>query len=214
MNLTISVAVTDDHPIFRQGMISRLRNYPQICVQFESANGKELLEKLLLNSVDIVLLDLEMPGMNGVDALGRVCKEFPQTKVIILSNYFGPAYICRMIEDGAVSYVSKCAPVREIVHAIEKVREHGFYYSEQVITAFIAYELHRERRVTIHKPVSEKEMEVLRHLRDNKTNEEIAELMEICVRTVEGHRMHLLQKTGATNFAAVLAYAQVHSFAL
>jgi two-component system, NarL family, response regulator DegU len=211
----IRLALADDQLLFRRGLVMLLRDMSGVQVVFESANGEELLTGLRDNAIDIVLLDLEMPVMDGMATLGRVKKEYPAVRVIILSTHEKEQHIASAMELGANGYMLKSADTNEIENAIRSVQESGYYYSDRVSHAML-HGLVKKQKVkpTFNEvdPLSEREIEVLRAICQGLTNTEIAGKLFISPRTVEGHRNNMLLKTGAKNTAGLVVYAMTKGY--
>ena len=206
----IRLALADDQLLFRRGMVMLLRDMAGVQVVFESANGEELLTGLRDNAVDIVLLDLQMPVMDGMAALQRIKVEYPQVKVIVLSTHEEEKYIAHAMELGANGYMLKSADTDEIENAIHSVATSGYYYSDRVSRVML-HGLVKKQKVKPTfcevDPLSERELEVLRGICKELTTTEIAEKIFVSPRTVDFHRNNLLLKTGARNAAGLVVYA-------
>lgn len=206
----IRLALADDQVLFRKGMALLLRDMAGVRVVMECANGEELLSGLKGTAIDIVLLDLEMPVLDGTETMKRIRREFPQVKVIVLSTHDEDEFIARLMELGANGYMLKTAEPDEIDTAIRSVAQSGFYLNDTVNRAML-HGLVRKRNVkpTFNDidPLSERELEVLRSICQELTTAEIAEKMFVSPRTVEFHRNNLLLKTGARNAAGLVVYA-------
>ncbi|HNK67445.1 MAG TPA: response regulator transcription factor, partial [Flavobacteriales bacterium] len=179
-------------------------------VMFDSANGEELLTGLKGNEVDIVLLDLEMPVMDGVEALRRIREEHTKVKVIVLSTHDDERSIVRMMELGANGYVLKTAEPDEVETAIRSVKESGYFFSDLVSRVMLQGLVKKESVKPVFNdvdPLSERELEVLRAICQEMTTTEIAGKLFLSPRTVEFHRNNILLKTGARNVAGLVVYA-------
>jgi DNA-binding NarL/FixJ family response regulator len=206
----IKLALADDQVLFRRGLSMLLRDMPEVQVVFECGNGEELLLGLHGNAVDIVLLDLEMPVMDGKEAMRRIKKEFPGLKVIVLSSHDEEEFIAPMVELGAHGYMLKTAEPNEIENAIGSVSENGFYFSEAVNRVMLQGLVSKQNvKPTFPEidPLSEREIEVIRGICQEMTTTEIAGSLFISPRTVEFHRNNILLKTGARNVAGLVVYA-------
>jgi DNA-binding NarL/FixJ family response regulator len=206
----IRLALTDDQLLFRKGMAMILRDMAGVRVVLECANGAELLVGLKETPVDIVLLDLEMPVLDGTATMRRIKQEFPAVKVIILSSHDEDAYINEHMDLGANGYMLKSAEPDEIDLAIRSVAQSGFYLNDTVSKA-VLHRLVKDRKVkpTFNEidPLSERELQVLRGICQELTTSEIAERIFVSPRTVDFHRNNLLLKTGARNAAGLVVYA-------
>ncbi len=208
--MMIRLALADDQHLFRKGMALLLRDMADAQVVLECANGEELLAGLKRTLVDIVLLDLEMPVLDGTETMKRIRREFPQVKVIILSTHDEDEFIARLMELGANGYMLKTAEPDEIDTAIRSVAESGYYFSDRVSKVMLLGLVKKKQvKPTFNDidPLSERELEVLRGICQELTTAEIGEKIFVSPRTVEFHRNNLLLKTGARNAAGLVVYA-------
>jgi DNA-binding NarL/FixJ family response regulator len=214
-NRMIRLALADDQLLFRRGLVMLLRDMEGVQVVFECGNGEELLTGLRDNPIDIVLLDLEMPVMDGIQTLGHLRKEYPEVKVIVLSTHNKEQFIAQAMDSGAAGYMLKSADTDEIESAIRSVRESGYYYSDRVSHVMLHGLVKRQKvKPTFYEvdPLSDRELEVLRAICQGLTNTEIAGKLFISPRTVEGHRNNMLLKTGAKNTAGLVVYAMTKGY--
>ena len=206
----IRIALADDQQLFRKGLAMLLRDMAGARVVLECANGQELLTALTDTPVDVVLLDLEMPVMNGVETMGRIRKDFPAVRVIVLSSHEEDKFVIQLMELGANGYMLKTAAPDEIDMAIRSVAENGYYFSDRIGHVKL-HGLVKDKRVkpvfNEIDPLSERELEVLRAICKELTTAEIAEKLFVSPRTVDFHRNNLLLKTGARNAAGLVVYA-------
>ena len=206
----IRLAIADDQPLFRRAFVLLLRDMPDVQVMFDSANGAELLTGLKGNEVDIVLLDLEMPVMDGVEALRRTREEHPQVKVIVLSTHNDERSIIRMMELGANGYVLKTAEPDELENAIRSVKDSGYFFNDIVSREMLQGLVKKAKVKPVFNevdPLTERELEVLRAICQEMTTTEIAGKLFLSPRTVEFHRNNILLQTGARNVAGLVVYA-------
>ena len=206
----IKLALADDQVMFRRGLVMLLRDMPDTQVVFDCSNGEELLIGLNSNAVDIVLLDLEMPVLNGIETMKRMREEFPQVKVIVLSMHSEEKYIVHLMELGANGYVLKTAEPDEIENAVRSVSTSGYYFSELVSRVMLHGLVKQERiKPTFYEvdPLTEREIDVLRLICQEHTTTEIAGKLFLSPRTVEGYRNNMMQKIGAKNLAGLVVYA-------
>jgi len=206
----IKVVIADDHKLFRRGMCALLEDFGFVEVIGEAGNGVELLELLKKAVVlpEIVLLDLHMPEMDGVEAFAQIRKLFPAIKVIIITMEDDEHFILHLIRDGVNGYLLKNAEPEEVEKTILKVSELGFCFSED-LSSFVMQNLKIiEKAETIVKPeLTEREYQVLELICREKTTAEIAQKLNISVRTVDGHRLKITEKTGAKNVAGLIIMA-------
>ncbi len=206
----IKLALADDQRLFRKGMALLLRDMAGVRVVLECANGEELLTALKTTKVDIVLLDLEMPVLDGTATMRRIKQEYPAVKVIVLSSHDEEQTIVSLMELGANGYMLKSAEPDEIDTAIRSVAQSGFYLNDTVNRATLhALVQKKQVKPTFNDidPLSERELEVLRGICQELTTAEIGEKIFVSPRTVEFHRNNLLLKTGARNAAGLVVYA-------
>ena len=212
MKPKINIAVVDDEELFRSGIVFLLNRENDFNVAFESENGQDLITKLSVISEkpDIILMDLKMPELNGVETTKIVHKKFPECKVIALTSYDGKAFITNMIDVGASSYLLKNTNPKTVVQTIREVHEKGFFYDEKVLkTIHENINSSSGKRIKSDldkKLLSKREMEVLELICQQYTTSEIAEKIFLSPRTVEGHRNNLLLKTQSKNVAGLVIY--------
>jgi len=206
----IRLALADDQVLFRRGLVMLLGDMEDARIVFECANGEELLTGLRDNPVDVVLLDLEMPVMNGMEAMKRIRNQHPDMKVIVLSMHSEEKFIVHLMELGANGYIVKTAEPDEIENAIRAVATTGYHFSEMVSRVML-HGLVQKKKVKPTfgdiDPLSEREMDVLRLICQELTTTEIAGKLFLSPRTVEGHRNNILLKTGTRNTAGLVVYA-------
>ncbi len=209
-NEIIRVAVADDQLLFRQCLVSNINQSQGIQVVMEAQNGRELISALQASTEkpDVILLDLEMPEMNGVETTAKIQTSHPGLKIIILSVHFEPRHIVHMIEKGINSYLSKGSTMDEVAKAIIAVHNTGFYFTEEVMKAMQRLEKRSSKfYVDVLETLTRREKEVLELICKELTTHEIASRLYLSERTVEGHRNNLLLKTGARNTAGLVIFA-------
>ncbi len=207
MSSKITVAVVDDHSLFREGLIALLKDYKNIDILFEASNGNELMEKLQRRKPQVILLDIEMPGMNGKDATILIKQLYPDIKIIILTMHDEEEYIFSLIEEGANGFLVKGSSCKIVADAINAVVEKGFYYNEATTSAMVNKIKKSNKKANELQPLTAREIEVIKLICEQHTNSEIAEIMFIGQRTIESYRQTILSKTGAKNTAGVVLYA-------
>lgn len=206
----IRIALVDDHLLFRKGLISILGLNNDFEVVFDCTNGKEALSALKETPVDIVLMDLEMPEMDGTAATKVIVEQHPQVKVIVLSMHDDEQFIVHLMKAGAKGYLLKNAEPEEINDAIRSVYETGFYFNDRVSRVMLGGLVTKaklEPNYNLQEALSKREVEVLKQICQEKTTAEIGEALFISPRTVEGHRNNILLKTGARNTAGMVVFA-------
>ncbi len=213
MNSKITIVLADDELLFRQGLISILSKEKNIDIFFDAQDGNDLMSKLRnANELpEIVITDLKMPGLNGVETTKLIRKEFPDVKIIALTSYFSKPFILNMISIGAVAYLAKNSTPKLMLTTINEVAEKGFYYDEQVMK-FIHEGLinnsDQSKKSNFDTTYfTKREKEVLELICKQYTTNEIGDTLFISPRTVEGHRNNLLLKTESKNVAGLVVYA-------
>ncbi len=210
---TIHVAIAEDQRLFRECLVSLLNDIERIQVIIEASNGKDLLEKLYNASPtpQVVLLDLTMPEMNGLDTTRHLKKLFPQMKIIILSVHSEERHIVHMVGEGVNGYLVKNSELSEVIQAVKAVHEKGFYFNESILRAIHSGMGNKhEKSYNPNSPLTAREKEILELICQEYTTQEIADKLFLSGRTVDGHRNNLLEKTGARNTAGLVIYALRH----
>lgn len=208
----INIVIADDEQLFRSGIRFILEREPNFNISFEAENGKSLLDFLRTTKEfpDIILMDLNMPEMNGVEATKIIHKTHPNIKVVVLTSYNSKSFITNMIDVGASSYLVKNTSPKMVVHTINEVHKKGFYYDEKVLSIIneniISSSGKRIKNDLEQNLLSKREIDVLELICAQKTTVEIADKLFISPRTVEGHRNNLLLKTKSKNVAGLVIY--------
>ncbi|MBO9154380.1 response regulator [Chitinophaga sp. GCM10012297] len=208
----IKVAIADDHKIFRSGVINTLTPYENINVVFEAEDGEHLLQIMQEQQPDVILMDLKMPKMDGIQATIKVREKYPQVKIIILTMYEDDNFIVHLVENGANAYLLKNSEPEEIYEAICTTFDKGFYFNENVNLALLKKVLHKNKqqfKPTFKNEVqlSDRELEVLKLICNEYTTQEIADQIYLSSRTVEGLRQKLLEKLSVKNTVGLVLYA-------
>lgn len=216
MNNSIKIAIADDEELFRQGISFILNKEVNFDIIMQAADGADLLEQLNTceELPEIILMDLKMPNLNGVEATKIIKKEYPDIKIIAITSYYSKPFISNMIATGAVAYLAKNTPPKEVVVAVNAVYEKGFCYNDNVMQVIQENMLNPNSKPTRSyfdmDYLTKREAEVLKLICDQKTTNEIADQLFISPRTVEGHRNNLLLKTEAKNTAGLVVFAIQH----
>jgi two-component system, NarL family, response regulator NreC len=204
--VSIRVLVVDDHAVVRTGLRRVLDAEPDIETVAEAATAERAVFEAIDHKPDIVLLDLMMPGKSGIDGMPALIQAVPEAKILILSMQDDPRYVREAFEAGASGYVLKEAADTEVVSAVRAVAAGERYVHPALGARLIAAEVEQRKRAEVD-PLSEREREVLRLLALGHTNQEIAKMLYISVRTAETHRAHIMQKLGLSNRAELVRYA-------
>ena len=202
---TIKILIADDHPIFRQGLKHAFARSQDLEVVGEADDGYQLLEKLDSQEFTVLVLDISMPGPNGLELLKQVKKEKPELPVLVLSMYPEDRYAIRFMKGGASGYLTKESPPTQIMDAIRKVAQGGKFMSPQ-LTEKIAYEFLDHDKAP-HETLSDREFQVLCMIASGKTVTGIANELSLSVNTISTHRSRILQKMKMKNNAQLTHYA-------
>ena len=200
------VLIVDDHAVVRSGLRLLLAAQEDIEPVGEAGNARDGIFQARTLKPDVILLDMVMPDQSGLDVLPQLIHENPQAKVLVLSMQDDPQYVREAFGAGASGYVLKEAADAEVVGAIREVAKGGRYVHPELGARLIAAEAD-ERRREAEDPLSEREREVLRLLALGHTNQEIAKMLYISVRTAETHRAHIMQKLGLQTRAELVRHA-------
>ena len=185
----IRILVVDDHPVVRQGVAGLVGGHPDMRVVGEASNGREAIQQFRAHHPDVVLMDLQMPEMNGLDALMAIRDEAPEARIIVLTTYAGDAQVLRAIKAGARGYLLKSALHRELLETIRAV-----HAGKKSLSAEVSYELAEHATDDALTPA---EVRVLRLIAEGNANKEIAEQLSVSEETVKGQVRNILSKLGA-----------------
>lgn len=206
----IRVLLVDDHAVVRQGLRSLLARRADIAVVGEASDGREAVLLARRLRPDVVLMDVVMPGLNGVEAAARIHHELPGVRVVMLSGYSDTAQVLAAVRAGAQGYVRKSADIDELILAIQAVAHGNTYFSAELLGGFDAMELPQ----IAQKPgggaldrLSQREREVLQLIGEGYTNREIAEVLGVTVKTVEAHITRIIQKLGIRRRGDLIRFA-------
>jgi DNA-binding NarL/FixJ family response regulator len=206
----IQYIIADDHKIFRQGLKMTLADDHKIKCTGEAANGLELLELLQKARPDVILLDLKMPEMDGLEVLKEIRQRYEDLKVIVLTMFDDEHFILHMMEAGANGYLLKNAEPSEIKNAIHAAFENGYYFNDLVNTVMLKKIVQQHKTTPKFRDeikLNDKEAEILKLICEEHTAAEIGKKIFLSTRTVEGIRSMLLEKIGVRNTAGLVMYA-------
>ncbi|MEI6122740.1 MAG: response regulator transcription factor [Bacteroidota bacterium] len=195
----IKIILVDDHQIVRDGIKALLTDVDDIDIISEAASYNELREKLKLQNPDIILMDISLPEVSGLEITKLLSESHPSLKVLILSMYTGEDFIFNAIKSGAKGYLPKNTTRKEIIDAIRAVYNNDEYFSES-ISSVILKSYVQKAKTSDHKPermedrLTIREIEILKHFASGLSNQEIADKLFISIRTVESHKNHIMQK--------------------
>lgn len=207
--MPIQIAIADDHQVLIEGLCLLLQDEADICIAGQAGNGIQLLHLLEEQPVDVVLMDINMPGMDGLEACRRIRKAFPQTQVLALTMYDKGKMIRRMLKAGASGYLLKNTGRDELVEAIKKVAAGETYLSNSANQALLDHLRHGPSPdpPSAIPELTRREQQILQLIAQELTTPEISEKLNISLNTVDTHRKNLLAKLGAKNMAGAVRIA-------
>ena len=202
----LRILIADDHPIVRTGLKKILDENPEKVLYEEAQNGHEALHRVRNHKYDLILLDIAMPNMNGLDCLKVIKKEHPRIPVLVISMYPEEQYAVRALKAGASGYLTKQSASDELLTAIRKVLSGGKYVSSSLAEK-LAWQLETDSDVHPHERLSDREYQVLRLIASGKTTTLIAEELCLSVKTISTYRTRILEKMNLKNNAELTHYA-------
>ncbi len=210
----IKILLAEDHEILRDGLKSLLKDEPGLSVVEEAKNGKEAIEKIASTEIDVAILDINMPIMNGLETAQYLNLHHKNVKVLVLSMLDHDKYLSQMFEAGATGYLLKSTCKEELIYAIKKVAKGGTYVCSEMTLNIL--DKPKQEFDTLpgnsSVPLSKRELEVLQQIAEGLTNNEIAVKLFTSRRTVETHRMNLIEKTKSKNTAALIKFAILNGY--
>lgn len=206
-NSVFNVVIVDDHALFRNGLKLLLSSYKDFKVVAEASNGIEFLNLLDVIPIDVVLLDIDMPEMNGIVAAQRAMKSFPELKIITLSMYGEEEYYYKMVEAGVCGFLLKDSDIDEVYAALTSVVEGKSYFSQELLQSLLRNIKNPEDNPNEVFDLSPREIEIIALICQGLSNLEIGEKLYLSKRTVEKHRANILEKTDTKNTASLVMFA-------
>ena len=201
------VIIVDDHTLFRNGLRILLNNMENYRVVGEASNGKQFLDLLKISVPDLVLMDISMPVMDGIEASTIAHELYPDLKIITLSMYGEEDYYYKMVNAGVKGFVLKNSDIKEVKNALDVVYEGGSFFSSELLQNLINSLKSSPKSKEFHSELSEREMEILILICQGLSNQEIADKLFISKRTVDKHRANILEKSESKNTAQLVVYA-------
>jgi|SRR5687767_9407131 len=207
----IRVMIADDHNMFVEGIESILEGHENIKVVSKCYTGTEVFEKMPQAHPDVILLDINLPGMNGLEVCQKLNKEYPEVKVLALSMHNEESFVTEILKYGAQGYILKNTGTKELISAIESVHAGQSYFSEEVTETIMKSLVNQrsgsKKSTTLAPKISRREKDVLELIMKEHTTQEIADTLFISLKTVESHRRSLLTKLGVRNTAGLVRVA-------
>jgi len=210
MKTKSTVLLCDDHTLFREGIKAILSGEPSIEIIGDAENGRQALEKVQRLQPDVVLMDVAMPDLGGVEATRRILQDNPRCKVLILTMHEEEEVIHRCLQAGAAGYVLKDAPRPDLLHAIDVVRNGGRYLSSRALKTIVKQQVGSRNSASGYERLSDREREVLKLLADGLTLKEIAARLMVSVKTADAHKTNMMRKLDLHDRSEVIKYAIQH----
>jgi DNA-binding NarL/FixJ family response regulator len=208
--MKINIAIADDYKIFREGIKKCIASDKNMIVVLEADNGEDLVNNIDTTKPDVIIMDLKMPIMDGMEATQLIRKKYPDLKVLVVTMYDDDKFIIHLMEIGANGYLLKNAEPDEIRKAIYAVKENGYYFNDLVNKALLkklVIKTNIKPSFNQNVELSERELEVLKLICEEKTATEIAKEIFLSPRSVEGIRQRLIEKIGVRNTAGLVMFA-------
>jgi DNA-binding NarL/FixJ family response regulator len=215
----INIFLVDDHQIVRDGIKSLLLDSSEISIAGEALNGKELMEKLETTKPDVILMDISLPDVSGIELTRHVSQNFPEIKVVILSMYTQEEFITNAIAAGAKGYLPKNTTQQELLNAVKAVCDDKEYYNDAVSKIILENYISTVRKTkevetnSDAEILSSREKQILKLHVEGMSNQQIADKLFISIRTVESHKNHIMQKLGVKSTVELVKYAIRHNIA-
>lgn len=204
--MSVRIALAEDNELFRRGMVAVLQKVRDFSLEVVASNGKELIDELALHEVDVVLLDIMMPEMDGVEAASIISNEFPAARMLAITMFDQEVYLQKMLEAGVSGYVIKDINSEQLEKAIRTVYEGKCYYSEELLHLFSRM-MKQSTSKTKSNKLSKREVEVVNLIATGLSSEKIGEQLSISIKTVSNHRNNIYSKLGVQNTAELISYA-------
>ena len=203
----ITITIVDDHTLFRDGLKRLLSTDARFSVVGEASSGEEFLTLYPQIKTDVIFMDIDMPGMNGIEASRRLLEMDKDAKIVTLSMHGEQEYYFAMVELGAKGFLLKNSTFDEVTAAIETVVAGGTYFSQELLSSLVTALRHSDSQITHTEALSEREAEILPLICEGYSNQQIGDKLFISKRTVDKHRANILAKTGCKNTASLVVYA-------
>lgn len=206
----IRILLADDHTVMRDGLRALLERQPDMEVVAEAADGRDCVRLAEEQAADVIIMDIAMPNMNGIEATRRILAENPRRAIVILSMHQDESYVLRALKAGAKGYLLKDSLRADVIEAIRAVAEGRSFLTRKIgrmLQEDYVRELERRGLDDSYDLLTDREREVLQLIAEGRTNKEVAQLLNISITTVETHRTHILQKLGLHSIPELILYA-------
>lgn len=212
MNLVkeIKIVIADDHDVIIDGLIALLNPEEDLTVSGRANNGEQLLEVISNKPVDLILLDIDMPKMNGAEAAKKIREKYPSIKILVLTMYNSPDFIAQLMKCGVNGYILKNTRRKDLVNAVREVMKGGFFYSPEVAHSVMDGLRSGPEKKNGAIELTKREKEIIRLISEELTSREIGSQLYISHHTVERHRKNIIAKLGVKNVAGLVKYAMRH----
>jgi two-component system response regulator NreC len=206
----IRILLADDHTVMRNGLRLLLERQPNLTVVGEASDGRETVRAAESVSPDVVVMDIAMPNLNGIEAARQITAARPQTAIVILSMHSDESYVIRALKAGARAYLLKDSAEGDLIAAIHAISEGKSFFSpaiSRILVEDYMRQLEQKHVEDTYELLTAREREILQLLAEGKTNKEVASMLNLSVYTVETHRTHILQKLNLHNVPELILYA-------
>lgn len=207
----VSIVIAEDHTILRAGLKALLESNPRFEVVGEADNGRDAIQRVAELKPDLIIMDLSMPGLSGIDAIKDIRDRYPEVKALVLTVHSEEEYVLSSLEAGANGYVLKDATQNELITAAERVLNGKTYLSpditEKVVSSYLQVNKNSQEPTTRWDSITQRERQILKLIAEGHTNKSMAEYLCISVKTVEKHRANLMKKLDLHNVSALTTYA-------
>ncbi|MDE3137614.1 MAG: response regulator transcription factor [Acidobacteriota bacterium] len=207
MTKTARILLADDHEIVRRGLRNLIEDHPEWSVCCEAADGHEAVAEAMRAKPDVVVMDIAMPRMNGLEAARRIVEKFPRTEVLILTMHESKQLVQDVLKSGARGYILKSDAGKDLVAGIEALLEHKPFFSQKVSEVILDGFLKGKGGAAEQDELTPREREIVQLLAEGKSNKETAAVLDISVKTVEVHRANLMRKMGFNSLSDLVRYA-------
>ncbi len=207
-----SIFIADHHPVTRKGIACMLKKSKNFTIVGKANNGSELYKNLRLSTPDILIMEIDLPDVNGINALRSIKSEFPEMRVLIFSTHPEEIYALRSIKSGAAGYVPKTASTKLFLKALKQIGKGGIFLNEELTSTFTSRNVAETNAISRYKKLSSREVEVLNLLSSGKRNKDIANALNINEKTVSTYKTRLLKKLKVDNLADLIHQSRMFQF--